>query len=95
LGVQPAGVPGLAPLRHHRKLRVQGLRGLGYRFFVGNLAEIKRLRPDATSATTVSSSQPRRDQAAPRERHQRHVGLRRHDFIPVDDGFLTDWRYDR
>jgi cytochrome P450 family 709 len=35
------------PYSISRKLRAQGLRGPGYKFFVGNLAEIKRLRADA------------------------------------------------
>jgi cytochrome P450 family 709 len=34
-----------------RRLRAQGVRGPGYRFFVGNLAEIKRLRSDAAGVT--------------------------------------------
>jgi cytochrome P450 family 709 len=32
------------------KLRAQGVRGPGYRFFVGNLGDIKRLRAEAAGA---------------------------------------------
>ncbi|CAL5071585.1 unnamed protein product [Urochloa decumbens] len=34
-----------------RRLRAQGVRGPGYRFFSGNLGEIKRLRAEAAGAT--------------------------------------------
>jgi cytochrome P450 family 709 len=34
-----------------RRLRAQGVRGPGYSFFVGNLAENKRLRSDAAGVT--------------------------------------------